>query len=427
MVIWIILLIVGSQVYIAYSNSYVDTNSYLTLLKGEATLNEASVEVNKKYILVSWDKVQVIGEDGLAIIEWWDGSLTRLGGNTKISIEQNEVSRDFTDINISFELIAGKTWSNVVSFIGEDSGFTQKFEGIEAGVRGTIFDVDLDKNYLHVTDHQVSLSNEKGESAIVSEGNALELSTFSFIDISEFVANFEDAIWQQINNDLDVEYINTLKTDLSASFESGRSSFLFFLDFLSPKYRIIHELNTNSDYEVVAGLLSDVSEGQKKAVYDAILSKYQEMNFISVKDFEFYKRKIFYKKALLQLANSADKEALLRTSAYDVEDVVNSGDFAALDDVLSTFSGYSEHLGDFDFSWLGQEVDLLPESLKKEFGNSFNQLNDMFDLGIDASAFNDLDLDSIGEKAQESLDNLDEGIQNFLDKNAGGLLDKFAQ
>jgi len=32
--------------------------------------------------------------------------MTRLGGNTKIQIEQNEISRDFTDINISFELLA---------------------------------------------------------------------------------------------------------------------------------------------------------------------------------------------------------------------------------------------------------------------------------------------------------------------------------
>lgn len=99
----------------------------MSLIKGSVFLNATFLEKESKYILAPGDKISV-GQESLALIEWGDGSLTRLGENTKISIEENQVSRDYTKINISFELIAGKTWSNVVSFLGEESSFTQTFQ-----------------------------------------------------------------------------------------------------------------------------------------------------------------------------------------------------------------------------------------------------------------------------------------------------------
>ena len=59
-VILIIMLIVCFQVYIAYSNSNVDTNSYLTLVKGNGTLNELKLNVEEEYLLVPGDNIRVI-------------------------------------------------------------------------------------------------------------------------------------------------------------------------------------------------------------------------------------------------------------------------------------------------------------------------------------------------------------------------------
>lgn len=47
-VILIIVLIVFSQVFIAFSNNAVDTNSYVTLIKGSASLNEIQIEKDIK-------------------------------------------------------------------------------------------------------------------------------------------------------------------------------------------------------------------------------------------------------------------------------------------------------------------------------------------------------------------------------------------
>jgi uncharacterized protein YxeA len=52
-VILIIALIISLQVYIAYSNSNADTNSYVTLIKGNGTLNELRLNTQEQYILAS--------------------------------------------------------------------------------------------------------------------------------------------------------------------------------------------------------------------------------------------------------------------------------------------------------------------------------------------------------------------------------------
>jgi tRNA A37 threonylcarbamoyladenosine biosynthesis protein TsaE len=91
-------------------------------------MNDDFLELDIAQIAKPGDVVRTIGKESLALIEWGDGSMTRLAGNTRISITRNDVSPDQTLIDISFELFSGKTWSQVVSFISEDSSFTQQFE-----------------------------------------------------------------------------------------------------------------------------------------------------------------------------------------------------------------------------------------------------------------------------------------------------------
>jgi len=221
----------------------------------------------------------------------------------------------------------------VVSFIGEGSSFTQKFDGIEAGVRGTIFDVDLTQDFIHVTDHQVTLSNEQGETITITEGNALQISSFSFIELLDFLQSIQDSTWKKLNEDFDAEYFKELKKELSKSIEE-RNPFLFILEWFSPKYRILYELDTADQYVKVEKLLIKVSDSKKESVYKAVLSRYQDVNFITSRDYEMYKRKVFYKKALIYLADDYDKEALVRSSAYDLQDILQSGNNDLISETL---------------------------------------------------------------------------------------------
>lgn len=421
-VIFVIVLIIFSQVFVAYSNSNVDTNSYLTLVKWNATLNESYIQIWEKNILSVWDKIRVIWDSSLAVIDWGDGSVTRLGGNTKISIEQNQISRDFTKINISFDLIAWKTWSNIISFIGKDSSFTQTFDGIEAGVRGTVFDVDLTKDFIHVTDHQVTLQTAEGKTITLSQGDVLKLWDFSLINISEFISSLEDAAWKEINQSFDKEYLQELKVQLSETLEE-RNPFLFILEWFSPKYKLLYTLDTAQQYSEVEKVLAKISDAKKESVYKWVLSRYQKMNFVSTSDYEFYKRKVFYQKALISLADERNKENLVRTVSYDVAEMIQTGKMQWFSESISSLLENQDILQKIDVSILKDELNYIPEWLRIEFWESLKDLEGLMNI----EKFKGMNLDDAGEKIQDGLDSLDSGIQNFLNENATPFLEKIVQ
>lgn len=421
-VILIISVIILSQVFIAYSNNNIDTNSYLKLIKGNATLNEQYLTIWEKYILLSGDKVRVIGDSSLAVIDWWDGSVTRLWWNTKISIDENQVSKDFTNINISFDLIAWKTWSKVVSFIGKDSSFTQTFDGIEAGVRGTVFDVDLDNEFIHVSDHQVLLTAPNGEQVTISEGNVLQLQDFTFIEISEFINSLQDTAWKQLNEDFDNEYTQFLKEELNETLYSS-NPLLFILDWFSPKYRLLFTLNTADDYKEVEEVIAKLSKEDYSKVYNAVLSQYQKINFVTANDYEFYKRKVFYQKALIELATDDKKEAHLRSVTYDVADLIEWGQIDGLYDSIGSLLEHQDILENIDTNFLKNELDMIPEWLRIEFWESLKDLENILDI----ESFQEINIDNAWQKLQDWLDAIDEWIQNLLDENAGKFLENFVQ
>ncbi len=419
-VIWIIVCIIFSQVYIAYSRWNIDTNSYLELVKWNGTLNESQLDLHNKYILHSWDKIRIIGKSSLGVITWGDGSLTRLGGNTKISIQDNQISRDYTNINISFDLISGKTWSQVVSFIGRDSSFTQSFNGLEAGIRGTVFDVDLSQDFIHVSDHQIYLKDAQGDTFIIQEGVPFKLSTLSILDIQEFLETLQDTAWVDLNKKFDDENVQKLKKQLQDSLES-KNPFLFLLDFISPKYRILYELDTAQEYENIEKLLIKIPENKKGSIYTAVLSKYQSMNFISARDYEFYKRKIFYKRALVFLADYEDKQQFIESSMYDLQDILETGDLLGIQESLSFLQENTDIIQNIDASFLQDSIENIPSALKDEFRDSLESIRDIFQWDVDISP------KDITHITKDGLNTIDSWIQDFLDKNLWETLEKISK
>ncbi len=89
---------------------------------------------------------------------------------------------------------------------------------MEAGVRGTIFDVDLDADYLNVSSHLVTLTDTSGNEILVEEGKPIRLSTLSLIELQEFLKNIQDTAWIELNETYDRAYFETLKASLKQSF-----------------------------------------------------------------------------------------------------------------------------------------------------------------------------------------------------------------
>lgn len=417
-IIFIIVALIGFQVFKTYSYLRVDTNSYVELLKWSWDVNNTSLSLKKPIILESGDRIKTYA-DSLAVITWWDGSLTRVWEDSELEIRKNTVSKDRSLINISFYLNSGKTWSRIISFIWEDSSFTQSFDDIEAWVRGTVFDVDLSEEFLRVSDHEVQLSNQNGDTITLSEWEILSISSLTLVDISEFISNLEDTAWTEINKNFDTQYIEELTKKLQESLEI-QNPFLFILEYFSPKYRLIYELDTADDFKRVQKQLDNISEKKYQEIYDSIFVRYQKMNFVEANQFEFYKRKVFYKKALVFLSDSDEgKEQLLRSSAYDLQDILETPDMPGLWETLDFLSENKDLLEGLDLSFLKSWFDIIPDWLKESFSDNLSDLKNLIpDLW-------DVNIDTMSESATDALNSIDTGIKDFLDSNAGWLIDKF--
>ena len=415
-IIWIILLVIITlivQLYISYFSNKIDTNSYLSLLEWQWTLNEQLLDLNSRSSLESGDKVRIIWDSSLALIEWWDGSITRLAWNTKISIWEANVSEDYTKINISFDLISWKSWSNVVSFLWKDSYFKQSFENVEAWVRGTVFNVDLENNYVDVIDHQVTLTKQDGTEVIISENKPFSLDTFSFIALSDFILNIRDTAWQDVNTTFDQKYIIGLKDSLEDNFKKN-NPFTVFLELFSKKYKILKELESGQDYEKIQKWVSWLSADKKAKLYERVLSDYQKINFVKIDDAGLYEKKTLYKRTLILLSNdTTEKEILLRSTLLDFEDIIKTKSLDKIGGTLSIITENKELLKNLDVKNIISSEDLIPENLKELLGDNFDDIKSLLNIKIPT----DISVDSITDlkdKAEEKLTDSLDGVLNLI-------------
>lgn len=301
-IIVLIFLIISIWVYISIFFKSVDRNSYLELVSGKWLLNEKVLEIWKREKLSKDDVIETKTKDSLAVIEWWDGSITRLWWNTKVEIENEYVSKNGNDINIFFRLFSGKTWSNVISYMWEDSYFKQSFGDTEAAVRWTVFSVDLDRDYLQVESHKVDLTSKKYWKVEVTENKQLKLSDFSFISLEDFIKFFKDKVFFEINQKMDKEYLMKLALDLQKNLD-----------------RLIAATSRKID---------DLTGAEREKLYAELMSQYQQINFAtsSVSE-ELFNLKISLKEKLIKLTPDSQKNSLLDTLSYDLKDIFNTKNF----------------------------------------------------------------------------------------------------
>jgi hypothetical protein len=79
-----------------------------------------------------------------------DYSAVRFAGNSHFKVLQMETVGEALPVNIKFHLSVGKTWANVSRAMGKGSQFELQCENAVAGVRGTIYrmNVEQDKSVL---------------------------------------------------------------------------------------------------------------------------------------------------------------------------------------------------------------------------------------------------------------------------------------
>jgi len=116
-IILIIVSIVWFWIINSFSDKKINRDSYVLLINWNATLNSVPLKKETRKLLTVWDTVRTIWNSALAVLEWWDGSVTRLWWNSSVKIDDLYLSDNLDTINISFELLKWKSWSTVISFL----------------------------------------------------------------------------------------------------------------------------------------------------------------------------------------------------------------------------------------------------------------------------------------------------------------------
>lgn len=346
----IILIVIIIWIWISISLFFksVDRNSYLELVSWEWLLNDKVLQIWKKEKLSKEDIIETKTKDSLAIIEWWDWSITRLWWNTKVKIENQFVAKNKDQVNILFRLFSGKTWSNVVTYLWEDSYFNQTYSDTEIAVRWTVYVVDADNDYLQVESHKVELTNKQFGKKEVIENKQLKLSNFEFISLDDFIKFFKDKWFFELNQKLDKEYL--LK--LSLEVEKKVKDFVYFA-------------GKNID---------NLTKEQREKLYKTILSSYQDLNFVSLENSEkLFNLKIALKEKLIDLAPDTEKPSLLSTFSYDLKDIFKNKNFWNFEKITDILKENQKYLDYNNFTKMLENL-----GIKFDLWDSLNKLIDTF-------------------------------------------------
>ncbi len=75
-----------------------------------------------------------------------DYSAVRFAGNSHFKLLQVEVGGDSVPMNMKFHVAIGRTWANVSKAVGKKGQFELRSENAVAGVRGTIYRMNVEKD-----------------------------------------------------------------------------------------------------------------------------------------------------------------------------------------------------------------------------------------------------------------------------------------
>ena len=391
-VVFLIITIVWYSVLDITLKSNIDRSSYIILLDWKATLNNNSLILEEKTRLNSWDNIKTIWDTSLAMIKWWDWSITRMWWDSTVIIKESNIDESLLNINISFKLEKWKTWSNVISFIWKDSHFHQEFADTTAAVRWTVFEVNLEKDYLYVESHEVKLTNKAWATEIISEKIPFIISDFSFTSLLKFIKDLRDDNFRQLNIKLDKQFYNDLVVK-------------------------VWDINKFTTEEI--SNISNLTKQKKQELYNKTLSQYQKLNFIDTDDISNYKKKLEIKESLIVLSGKQDKQNLLITTLYDFKDLAKNKQFEELQSVTLILSDNRNILNDLDIN-LEDYINLniieslkVPNILKKEFESSFNNIKNTLNIN-DLNMNNELLIDSAKKWLDWVVDNLNNFWNNLV-------------
>lgn len=119
-----------------------------TFVKGDVTAGPAGAEAKRVRRGTKLDAGSVVktGEGARAELTFPDGSVVRIGPSSELKLEATTFDGKTKTVKVEAEVVGGKAWAKVATLVGDDAQFKVKTQNAVAGVRGTVFRVNVDKD-----------------------------------------------------------------------------------------------------------------------------------------------------------------------------------------------------------------------------------------------------------------------------------------
>lgn len=86
------------------------------------------------------------GEGSRAEITFADGSVVRVGPSAELRLDSAGFDGKTKEVKVDATLVAGQAWAKVSKLMGDESKFQVKTQNAVAGVRGTVFRVNVERD-----------------------------------------------------------------------------------------------------------------------------------------------------------------------------------------------------------------------------------------------------------------------------------------
>ena len=209
-----------------HSDDPIDPHLFIESWSGKIIRWDLAIELShgESYTLNNADIIET-APNSFGIVNWPDRSITRLWPQTRIIIEKMNVSRDYATIEISYEMKRGKVWNNVIHLLVWESYFETRLpkDNIIAGVRGTVFEVNLDRGYIQAIEHSTHLSDTSWKSLDLFPGELVSSENIWVRKGREWI----DTTWNDWNTLSDATYEQiralSIKTRINTLWQQSNS------------------------------------------------------------------------------------------------------------------------------------------------------------------------------------------------------------
>lgn len=118
-----------------------------TFIKGDVQAGPpAALKKLKRGSTIEAGSIVKTADGARAELTFPDGSVVRIGPSSELRLDSASFDGKTRTVKVEAEVVGGQAWAKVATLVGDDAQFKVKTQNAVAGVRGTIFRVNVESD-----------------------------------------------------------------------------------------------------------------------------------------------------------------------------------------------------------------------------------------------------------------------------------------